>query len=253
MIWNDEGIIISKKKYGESSLILKIFTKEHGVFSGFVKGASKKTKSNISKYEVGNIVECEWKSRIEDGLGSFKIEVKESLLGYFIIDKKRLTIFNLLTSFINSILQEREGHLVIYDNFLNIFKEAKNINTKEDLEQFLISYISLQLLALHELGYQLDLTECAVTKTQNNLKYISPKTGRAVCEEIGKPYKDKIFALPVLLKQLYNNEELNIINLTELQSSFQITNHFIVNWLMHDKFHEENFKKSSKEILHIIQ
>ena len=43
MQWQDKGIVLSSKKYGEHSLIIRFLTEEHGVHSGLVKyGLSKK-------------------------------------------------------------------------------------------------------------------------------------------------------------------------------------------------------------------
>ena len=47
MRWDDEGLVISVKKYGENSLILHLFTKEHGVHAGLVKYSSTKKNGYI--------------------------------------------------------------------------------------------------------------------------------------------------------------------------------------------------------------
>ena len=54
IIWEDEALILSSIKYSETSLILKVFTKYHGVQRGFVKGAKNQKKGSI--YESGNFV-----------------------------------------------------------------------------------------------------------------------------------------------------------------------------------------------------
>ena len=38
MTWDDEGFLISKNKYSENSLIVEIFTKNHGKTSGIIFG-----------------------------------------------------------------------------------------------------------------------------------------------------------------------------------------------------------------------
>ena len=40
MKWQDTGIVVSTKKYGESSLILNLFTENHGLHSGLIKLAN---------------------------------------------------------------------------------------------------------------------------------------------------------------------------------------------------------------------
>jgi DNA repair protein RecO (recombination protein O) len=55
----------------------------------------------------------------------------------------------------------------------------------------------LQLLAA--LGFGLDLSRCAVTGLRNDLVYVSPRTGRAVSRDAGRPYHDKLLTLPAFL------------------------------------------------------
>ena len=72
---------------------------------------------------------------------------------------------------------------------------------------------------LSDIGYGLDLTECAVTSEKENLKFVSPSSGRAVTIEGAGSYKDKLFKLPNFLinrSSEYNNEDLeNALSLTE--------------------------------------
>jgi DNA repair protein RecO (recombination protein O) len=66
-----------------------------------------------------------------------------------------------------------------------------------DLAAALIVRFELMLLA--ELGFGLDLSECAGTGKAEDLVYVSPKSGRAVSREAGEPWKDQLLALPAFL------------------------------------------------------
>ena len=44
MNWDDTGFLLSKNKYSENSLIVEVFTKDHGKISGILFG---KTEQNI--------------------------------------------------------------------------------------------------------------------------------------------------------------------------------------------------------------
>ena len=50
---NDEGIILKKKKYRESSLLVTFFSLNHGINYGLVKGVLKK---DFGTFEIGNRV-----------------------------------------------------------------------------------------------------------------------------------------------------------------------------------------------------
>ena len=73
IIWDDEALILSYINYSETSIILKVFTKKYGVQKGFVKGAKNKKKSSI--FEVGNLVRVSYKSRTNEMLGVFLVEL----------------------------------------------------------------------------------------------------------------------------------------------------------------------------------
>ena len=71
------------------------------------------------------------------------------------------------------------------------------------------------------LGVGLDISSCAVTGKTFDLQYISPKTGRAVCSEIGAPYKDKLFAYPhYIAEKNYLPSGAEIANLLKMTGSF---------------------------------
>ena len=44
MNWEDEGYLLSKKKFRENAVIISAFTKTHGKISGIVYGGSSKSK-----------------------------------------------------------------------------------------------------------------------------------------------------------------------------------------------------------------
>ena len=56
-----------------------------------------------------------------------------------------------------------------------------------------------ELLILDELGFGLDLSQCAATGVRADLAYVSPRSGRAVSREAGSPWHDKMLILPDFL------------------------------------------------------
>ena len=71
------------------------------------------------------------------------------------------------------------------------------------------------------LGIGLDTSECAVTGKNSDLRYISPKTGRAVCEEIGWAYKERLFAYPqYIVDKNYRPQGKEIANVLAMTGSF---------------------------------
>ncbi|HEX8449121.1 MAG TPA: DNA repair protein RecO C-terminal domain-containing protein, partial [Allosphingosinicella sp.] len=61
------------------------------------------------------------------------------------------------------------------------------------------SLVRFELFILAELGFGLDLSECAATGAREELAFVSPKSGRAVSAAGAAEYRDRLFPLPPLL------------------------------------------------------
>jgi DNA repair protein RecO (recombination protein O) len=59
--------------------------------------------------------------------------------------------------------------------------------------------VQFELHILGELGFGLELDSCASTGAQEELVYVSPKSGRAVSRSAGEPWRDRLFRLPSFL------------------------------------------------------
>lgn len=217
MEWKDTGIILSARKHGESSLIIRAFTPSRGVHAGLVR-ASKKSR-NI--YQVGNIVELSWKARLEEHLGNYICELKHSIAGYVLSDSARLIAMQSACTLVEQTMPERDPHPELYyvmEDFLLKLKQTNNQQLTTN-NHWLSSYILLEIELLRQLGYGLDLETCAATGTKEDLAYISPKTGRAVSKEAGDPYKDKLFKYP--------NLDSAETSLEEIKNGLALTTHFL--------------------------
>jgi DNA repair protein RecO (recombination protein O) len=62
-----------------------------------------------------------------------------------------------------------------------------------------VVYVAWECVLLASLGFGLDLTRCAATGSAHDLAYVSPRSGRAVSREAGRPYHDKLLPLPGFL------------------------------------------------------
>ena len=64
MQWNDEGYLLSKNNFDENSIIIEVFTLNHGKSKGIVYGgSSRKLKKN---FQIGNKIMLDLKSRNEN-------------------------------------------------------------------------------------------------------------------------------------------------------------------------------------------
>jgi DNA repair protein RecO (recombination protein O) len=91
------------------------------------------------------------------------------------------------------LLPERDPHPSLYEVTLFV------LGFLDDATVWPALYVRWELALLDELGFGLDLTECAATGSNDRLIYVSPKSGHAVSESAGEPYKDKLLSLPAFL------------------------------------------------------
>ena len=81
-----------------------------------------------------------------------------------------------------------------------------------------------ELALLDELGFGLDLSSCAGTGSEENLVYVSPRSGRAVSAQAGEAYHDKLLALPGFLL----DDAIEAPSGADLAAALRLTAHFII-------------------------
>lgn len=187
----DKGIIISILKHGESSLVVKVLSRDNGIYSGYVKGGL--SRKNVGLYQLGNVVDFVWSSRDSNNLGYLDAELIESYFLFVFEDRLALCLLESLMKIVTIFLPERQNERLIYDGVIRILELFKGNCEKLEL---LKEYVLFEKSILDVLGIGLDLKRCAGGGNSDNLLYISPKTGRAVSREKGEPYKDKLLILP---------------------------------------------------------
>ena len=86
MHWNDEGYLLSKNNFGENSVIMEVFTLNHGKCAGIVYGGSSRKNKKI--FQIGNKILINCKSKNENEIGYFSIELIKPVSPIFFDDKK---------------------------------------------------------------------------------------------------------------------------------------------------------------------
>ena len=79
---------------------------------------------------------------------------------------------------------------------------------------------------LAELGFGLDLENCAATGGTSELIYVSPKSGGAVSRAAGEPYRDRLLRLPAFLREGEGGP--NSWSDQDLQDGFALTGLFLL-------------------------
>lgn len=191
MHWSDTGIVLSVRRHGESSAVVHVLTADHGRHGGLVRGAFGRSKRGV--LQPGNEIMVTWRARLSEHLGSFEVELKKSWAAQFLDDADRLAALNAACAVAETTLPERETHKPVYEGFLVL------LGALADGESWPQVYVRWELGVLAELGFGLSLNRCAASGREDDLVYVSPRSGRAVSAEAGEPYRDKLLHLPPFL------------------------------------------------------
>jgi DNA repair protein RecO (recombination protein O) len=191
MQWTDEGIVLGVKRHGEANAILELMTRAHGRHLGLVRGGSGTRQKPI--LQPGNTVAATWRARLDEHLGHYTVEGLALRAGGFFGAPHAVYGVTHLAALMR-LLPERDPHLNLYADFDAILERLDEPQWAAPM----VVRFELQLLA--ELGFGLDLAQCAATGTSADLIYVSPKSGRAVSREAGEPWSDKMLRLPGFLR-----------------------------------------------------
>jgi DNA repair protein RecO (recombination protein O) len=192
MQWTDEGIVIGVKRHGEASAILELMTREHGRHLGLVRGGFGSRMKPV--LQVGNGVSASWRARLDEHLGNYTIEpVNLRASSFFAASHAIYGVSHLAT--LMRLLPERDPHADLYAELEDV------LNHLDDAVVAAPMVVRFELQLLSELGFGLDLEQCASTGSRADLIYVSPKSGRAVSREAGEPWADKMLRLPAFLRE----------------------------------------------------
>ncbi|WP_146346144.1 DNA repair protein RecO [Falsiphaeobacter marinintestinus] len=192
MEWSDHGFLLSSRRHGETSAIIDVFTQEHGRHAGVVRGGTSRKIAPI--LQPGAQLALNWRARLEDHIGSFQVEPLRSRAVAAFSGRLALAGLNTVTGLLSFCLPEREPHAALYIRS----EQLLDLLGQDDL--WPLAYLRWELALLEELGFGLDLTECAATGATQELIYISPKSGRAVSRRGAGEWADRMLPLPPVLR-----------------------------------------------------
>lgn len=215
MEWRDEGTLITSRPFGETSAVIEVFTAEHGLHAGVVRGgASRKVAAVL---QPGSQIEVSWRARLDDHLGSFTIEPRQSRAG-LMADQLGLAGLNAVCAMLRFALPERNAYPLLYRRTQDLLAQMEAARA----EGWVPIYLRWELLLLEECGFALDLSRCAVTGSREDLRYVSPRTGRAVSRQGAGDWASRLLPLPL---GLLGQGEMSI---GELSQGFGLTGHFLL-------------------------
>lgn len=211
MDWTDDGIVLSVRRHGETGIIASVLTSGHGRHAGLIHGGVGREQRGA--LQPGNSVRVWWRARLADQLGSYRVELIRANAAAVLDDPERLAALSSACALSDAALPERQPHGASFAALTALLDAFSS-------ESWPTVYIHWELALLRDLGYGLDLGQCAATGVTDDLCYVSPKTGRAVSRQAGAPYQDKLLALPEFLAQGGEGDRLAIWQGLQLSGFF---------------------------------
>jgi DNA repair protein RecO (recombination protein O) len=140
-------------------------------------------------------VSVTWRARLDEHLGNYTVEpLRLRASDYFSAPHAIYGVGHLAA--LMRLLPERDPHASLYEAFESLLDRLADARASAPM------VVRFELQVLSELGFGLDLAECAATGTTDELIYVSPKSGRAVSRDAGAPYADRMLRLPAFLGDL---------------------------------------------------
>ncbi len=191
MEWTDEGIVLGVRRHGETSAIVELLTRSHGRHLGLVRGGAGSRMRPL--LQPGNTVSAVWRARLDEHLGTYALEGMRMRAAVLLASSHAVYGVTHLAS-LARLLPERDPH---EDIFGILERTLDDFATAGEAAIYLVRF---ELAMLTELGFGLDLSTCAATGTTTDLVYVSPKSGGAVSQQAGEPWRDRLLRLPPFLR-----------------------------------------------------
>jgi DNA repair protein RecO (recombination protein O) len=148
MNWQDEGFLLSKRKFRENANIVDVFTNNYGKKSGIVYGGNSRKIRNY--LQISNKIYVFYTAKNENRIGYFKTELIEPISPKYFNDKKRTSSLLSLTSLLNILLPDSQPHKKIYSSLHELINNFYNT-------EWAMLYVYWELNLIKELGFNPNL------------------------------------------------------------------------------------------------
>jgi DNA repair protein RecO (recombination protein O) len=190
MEWSDDGVVLGTRRHGEANAIVELMTREHGRHLGLVRGGAGSRLRPV--LQPGNSVRATWRARLDEHLGHYTVEGL-GLRGAAGNAPSHVVYGVTHLAALCRLLPERDPHPEVHKRLGAVLDQL------DDPLAAAVLVVRFELQMLAELGFGLDLESCAATGAADDLRFVSPKSGRAVSRAAGAPWQDRLLRLPAFL------------------------------------------------------
>ncbi|MBB3763492.1 DNA repair protein RecO [Sphingomicrobium lutaoense] len=188
------AIVTALRAHGEHGGVVRLFTREEGLLAAYVRGARGKRLGPV--LQPGNDVQAAISARSEQQLAQGQVELTHSR-GPLFGEPLPAAAIAWSCALTATALPEGQAYPRLHDALSGLLAA---IEAAPSASGWGTSLVRFELLMLAELGFGLDLSECAVTGSSEDLVAVSPRSGRAVSAGAAEPYQGRLLALPPFLR-----------------------------------------------------
>jgi len=213
------AIICAVRPHGEHGAIVRALTEAAGMLGGYVQGGRSSRMRPV--LIPGNIVRGIFRARTADQLASLAVELEHSR-GPLLAEPLPAAAIDWACALTAATLPEGQPYPMLW-SALGAVLDA--VEAAPAARGWAVALVRYEQLLLAELGFGLDLSECAVTGARDGLGWVSPRTGRAVTDEGASGRQDRLLPLPAFLTRGGEAPWPDIL------AGFALTGHFLVQHL----------------------
>ena len=218
-----DAIILAVRMHGEHGAVVRALTPRDGVQPGYVRGARSRRLRPV--LQPANIVRGEWRARTGEQLAALTVEPVHSRAALH-AEPLAAAALEWLTALTATALPEAQPYPRLYAGLNGVLAAIEAAPSARGWATGLVRY---ELLLLAELGFGLDLDRCVVTGAEDDLAFVSPKSGGAVSRDAAVGYEQRLLPLPAFLREGGEADGVAIV------AGLAITGHFIARDLLTDR------------------
>jgi DNA repair protein RecO (recombination protein O) len=218
-----KAIVCALRIHGENGAVVRLMTPLQGLQAAYVRGARGQRMRPV--LIAGNVVRAELSARTESQLPQARIELQHSR-GPLLTEPLPAAAIEWATALTATVLPEGQPYPRLYTALEGLLAAVEAAPSANGWGSALVLY---EVLLLAELGFGLDLDNCAVSGTNDNLVAVSPKSGRAVSAAEAEPYTGKLLSLPTFIREGGQGSWL------EIAQGLELTGHFLMRDVLTDR------------------
>jgi DNA repair protein RecO (recombination protein O) len=218
-----QAIVCAVRAHGEHGAIVRALTPADGVQPGFVRGGKSRRLRPVLM--PGNTLQAEYRARTDEQLAQLSVELVHSR-AHLLSEALPAAGIDWACALTASALPEGQPYPRLYEALDGLLGAIEAAPSARGWAAALVRY---ELLLLSELGFGLDLSECAATGSVDDLAFVSPRSGRAVGTAGAGAYRDRLLPLPRYLLEASGGSQPDW---TDIRDGLRLTGHFLARDLL---------------------